>query len=140
MALICNRDRRYFRRHSWPEIRAKETLRVLAVFYVLSALVGRLPWNWDALLVAPFSAVSHRRLVCARSGVFVGACSGPEVVAAVGMFQIKHRDWNPARLSLEFWNRRASASSRPNALQFGVAAIRQCYFLVMLLAFRRARA
>src|ERR1700687_1318552 len=33
---------------------ARETLRVLAVFYVLSALGGAFAWNWDALLLARF--------------------------------------------------------------------------------------
>src|ERR1700740_3742356 len=33
---------------------ARETLRMLAVFYVLSALGCAFAWNWDALLLARF--------------------------------------------------------------------------------------
>src|SRR3982074_2332929 len=36
------------------EYGARETLRVLAVFYVLSALGCAFAWNWDTLLLARF--------------------------------------------------------------------------------------
>src|SRR6266478_5310024 len=68
---------------------ARETLRVLAVFYVLSALGCAFAWNWDTLLVARF-----------LGGLGIGGSSvlGPVYIAElaparirgrlVGMFQI----------------------------------------------------
>jgi MFS transporter, SP family, arabinose:H+ symporter len=112
---------------------ARETLRVLAVFYVLSALGCAFAWNWDALLLARF-----------LGGLGIGGSSvlGPVYIAElapakirgrlVGMFQINIvigillaylSNFTIARLNLGGYEWR---------WQFGVAALPAFLFLVML--------
>src|ERR1700726_2277458 len=114
---------------------ARETLRVLAVFYVLSALGCAFAWNWHALLLARF-----------LGGLGIGGPSvlGPVYIAElapakirgrlVGMFQINIvigillaylSNYAIARLGL------GAAEWR---WQFGVAAFPAVLFLVMLFA------
>src|SRR5260221_4956362 len=61
---------------------ARETLRVLAVFYVLSALGCAFAWNWDALLLARF-----------LGGVGIGGLSvlGPGFIAEMAPARIPGR-------------------------------------------------
>jgi len=111
----------------------RETLRVLAVFYVLSALGCAFAWNWYALLAARFIG-----------GLGIGGSSvlGPVYIAElapaklrgrlVGLFQINvvigillayFSNYCIARLGL------GAAEWR---WQFGVAALPAVLFLVML--------
>src|SRR6266404_5375489 len=112
---------------------ARETLRVLAVFYVLSALGCAFAWNWDTLLLARF-----------LGGLGIGGSSvlGPVYIAElapakirgrlVGLFQINvvigillayFSNYCIARLGLGVVEWR---------WQFGVAALPAVLFLVML--------
>src|SRR6202043_1638630 len=112
---------------------ARQTLRVLAVFYVLSALGCAFAWNWDILLLARF-----------LGGLGIGGSSvlGPVYIAElapakirgrlVGMFQINIvigillaylSNYAIARLGL------GAAEWR---WQFGIAAFPAALFLVML--------
>ena len=111
----------------------RETLRVLAVFYVLSALGCALAWNWPALLVARF-----------LGGLGIGGSSvlGPVYIAElaparlrgrlVGLFQINvvigillayFSNFCIARMGLDAFEWR---------WQFGVAALPAVLFLALL--------
>src|SRR5258705_4091621 len=61
---------------------ARETLRVLAVFYVLSALGCAFAWNWHALLLARF-----------LGGLGIGGSSvlGPVYIAELAPAKIRGR-------------------------------------------------
>jgi SP family arabinose:H+ symporter-like MFS transporter len=112
---------------------ARETLRVLAVFYVLSALGCAFAWNWETLLLARF-----------LGGLGIGGSSvlGPVYIAElapakirgrlVGMFQINI----VIGILLAYLSNFAIASLGLGATewrwQFGVAAIPAVLFLVML--------
>ena len=84
----------------------RETLRVLAVFYVMSALGCAFAWNWDALLVARFIG-----------GLGIGGSSvlGPVYIAGIGArenrgtarryFPDQHRDRHSARLFFQLSHR-----------------------------------
>src|SRR6266404_4242664 len=112
---------------------ARETLRVLAVFYVLSALGCAFAWNWETLLLA--------RLL---GGLGIGGSSvlGPVYIAElapakirgrlVGMFQINI----VIGILLAYLSNFAIAQIGLGATewrwQFGVAAIPALLFLVML--------
>ncbi len=112
---------------------ARETLRVLAVFYVLSALGCAFAWNWETLLLARF-----------LGGLGIGGSSvlGPVYIAElapakirgrlVGMFQINI----VIGILLAYLSNFAIAQLGLGATewrwQFGVAAIPAVLFLVML--------
>ena len=112
---------------------ARETLRVLAVFYVLSALGCAFAWNWDTLLLARF-----------LGGLGIGGSSvlGPVYIAElapakirgrlVGMFQINI----VIGILLAYLSNFLIAQQRLGATewrwQFGVAALPAVLFLVML--------
>src|SRR5216683_5715441 len=112
---------------------ARETLRVLAVFYVLSALGCAFAWNWDTLLLARF-----------LGGLGIGGSSvlGPVYIAElaparirgrlVGMFQINI----VIGILLAYLSNFVIARQRLGAVewrwQFGVAALPAVLFLVML--------
>ncbi len=117
----------------------RETLRVLAVFYVISALGCAFAWNWPSLLVA--------RLI---GGLGIGGSSvlGPVYIAElapaklrgrlVGLFQINvvigillayFSNYSIARLGL------GAAEWR---WQFGVAAVPAVLFLVLLFGIPRS--
>ena len=117
----------------------RETLRVLAVFYVLSALGCAFAWNWPSLLIA--------RLI---GGLGIGGSSvlGPVYIAElapaklrgrlVGLFQINvvigillayFSNYIIARLGL------GAAEWR---WQFGVAAVPAVLFLVLLFGIPRS--
>src|SRR6266446_1563418 len=117
----------------------RETLRVLAVFYVISALGCAFAWNWPSLLVA--------RLI---GGLGIGGSSvlGPVYIAElapaklrgrlVGVFQINvvigillayFSNYSIARLGL------GAAEWR---WQFGVAAVPAVLFLVLLFGIPRS--
>ena len=112
---------------------ARETLRVLAVFYVLSALGCAFAWNWDALLVARF-----------LGGLGIGGSSvlGPVYIAElaparirgrlVGMFQINIVIGILLAYLSNFWIARLGFGNAEWRWQFGVAAVPAILFLVML--------
>jgi len=112
----------------------RETLRVLAVFYVLSALGCAFAWNWYALLAARFIG-----------GLGIGGSSvlGPVYIAElapakmrgrlVGLFQINV----VIGILLAYFSNYCIAQMGLGAAewrwQFGVAALPAALFLVMLL-------
>src|SRR5260370_11722079 len=112
---------------------ARETLRVLAVFYVLSALGCAFAWNWETLLLARF-----------LGGLGIGGSSvlGPVYIAElapakirgrlVGMFQINI----VIGILLAYLSNFAIAQLGLGATewrwQFGVAGDPAVLFLVML--------
>src|SRR5882672_7412156 len=104
---------------------ARETLRVLAVFYVLSALGCAFAWNWDALLVARF-----------LGGLGIGGSSvlGPARIRGrlVGMFQINIVIGILLAYLSNFGIARLGLGAAEWRWQFGVAAIPAVLFLVML--------
>jgi sugar porter (SP) family MFS transporter len=118
---------------------ARETLRVLAIFYVLSALGCAFAWNWDALLLARF-----------LGGLGIGGSSvlGPVYIAElaparirgrlVGMFQINI----VIGILLAYLSNFVIASQGLGAAewrwQFGVAAVPAALFLVMLFGIPRS--
>src|SRR5689334_7482201 len=112
---------------------ARETLRVLAVFYVLSALGCAFAWNWYALLIARF-----------LGGLGIGGSSvlGPVYIAElaparirgrlVGMFQINIVIGILLAYLSNFAIARLGLGATEWRWQFGVAAIPAALFLVML--------
>jgi len=114
---------------------ARETLRVLAVFYVLSALGCAFAWNWDSLLLARF-----------LGGLGIGGSSvlGPVYIAElaparirgrlVGMFQINIVIGILLAYLSNFVIARQGLGAVEWRWQFGVAALPAVLFLVMLFA------
>jgi sugar porter (SP) family MFS transporter len=114
---------------------ARETLRVLAIFYVLSALGCAFAWNWDTLLLARF-----------LGGLGIGGSSvlGPVYIAElaparirgrlVGMFQINIVIGILLAYLSNFVIARQGLGSVEWRWQFGVAALPAALFLVMLFA------
>jgi sugar porter (SP) family MFS transporter len=112
---------------------ARETLRVLAVFYVLSALGCAFAWSWDTLLVARF-----------LGGLGIGGSSvlGPVYIAElaparirgrlVGMFQINIVIGILLAYLSNFVIARQGLGAVEWRWQFGVAALPAVLFLVML--------
>ena len=112
---------------------ARETLRVLAVFYVLSALGCAFAWNWDTLLLARF-----------LGGLGIGGSSvlGPVYIAElaparirgrlVGMFQINIVIGILLAYLSNFVIARQGLGAVEWRWQFGVAALPAVLFLVML--------
>src|SRR5467141_671486 len=112
---------------------ARETLRVLAVFYVLSALGCAFAWSWDTLLVARF-----------LGGLGIGGSSvlGPVYIAElaparirgrlVGMFQINIVIGILLAYLSNFGIARQGLGAVEWRWQFGVAALPAVLFLVML--------
>jgi MFS transporter, SP family, arabinose:H+ symporter len=112
---------------------ARETLRVLAIFYVLSALGCAFAWNWDALLLARF-----------LGGLGIGGSSvlGPVYIAElaparirgrlVGMFQINIVIGILLAYLSNFVIARQGLGAIEWRWQFGVAALPAVLFLVML--------
>jgi sugar porter (SP) family MFS transporter len=112
---------------------ARETLRVLAIFYVLSALGCALAWSWDTLLVARF-----------LGGLGIGGSSvlGPVYIAElaparirgrlVGMFQINIVIGILLAYLSNFVIARQGLGAVEWRWQFGVAALPAALFLVML--------
>ena len=112
---------------------ARETLRVLAIFYVLSALGCAFAWNWDTLLLARF-----------LGGLGIGGSSvlGPVYIAElapakirgrlVGMFQINIVIGILLAYLSNFVIARQGLGAAEWRWQFGVAALPAVLFLVML--------
>src|ERR1700687_608442 len=112
---------------------ARETLRVLAIFYVLSALGCAFAWNWDTLLLARF-----------LGGLGIGGSSvlGPVYIAElaparirgrlVGMFQINIVIGILLAYLSNFLIARQGLGGTEWRWQFGVAALPAVLFLVML--------
>src|SRR5467141_2770943 len=112
---------------------ARETLRVLAVFYVLSALGCAFAWNWEVLLLARF-----------LGGLGIGGSSvlGPVYIAElaparirgrlVGMFQINIVIGILLAYLSNFVIARQGLGAVEWRWQFGVAALPAVLFLVML--------
>jgi MFS transporter, SP family, arabinose:H+ symporter len=112
---------------------ARETLRVLAVFYVLSALGCAFAWNWDSLLLARF-----------LGGLGIGGSSvlGPVYIAElaparirgrlVGMFQINIVIGILLAYLSNFVIARQGLGAVEWRWQFGVAALPAILFLIML--------
>src|ERR1700731_3470254 len=112
---------------------ARETLRVLAVFYVLSALGCAFAWNWEVLLLARF-----------LGGLGIGGSSvlGPVYIAElaparirgrlVGMFQINIVIGILLAYLSNFAIARLGLGATEWRWQFGVAAFPAVLFLVML--------
>jgi len=112
---------------------ARETLRVLAIFYVLSALGCAFAWNWDTLLLARF-----------LGGLGIGGSSvlGPVYIAElaparirgrlVGMFQINIVIGILLAYLSNFIIARQGLGVVEWRWQFGVAALPAILFLVML--------
>ena len=112
---------------------ARETLRVLALFYVLSALGCAFAWNWDSLLLARF-----------LGGLGIGGSSvlGPVYIAElapakirgrlVGMFQINIVIGILLAYLSNFAIARLGLGGTEWRWQFGVAALPALLFLVML--------
>ena len=111
----------------------RETLRVLAVFYVLSALGCAFAWNWYALLAARFIG-----------GLGIGGSSvlGPVYIAElapakmrgrlVGLFQINVVIGILLAYFSNYCIARMGLGSVEWRWQFGVAALPAVLFLVML--------
>jgi MFS transporter, SP family, arabinose:H+ symporter len=112
---------------------ARETLRVLAVFYVLSALGCAFAWSWPVLLVARF-----------LGGLGIGGSSvlGPVYIAElaparirgrlVGMFQINIVIGILLAYLSNFLIARQGLGAAEWRWQFGVATLPAVLFLVML--------
>jgi MFS transporter, SP family, arabinose:H+ symporter len=112
---------------------ARETLRVLAVFYVLSALGCAFAWSWGTLLLARF-----------LGGLGIGGSSvlGPVYIAElaparirgrlVGMFQINIVIGILLAYLSNFAIARLALGATEWRWQFGVAALPAVLFLVML--------
>jgi len=112
---------------------ARETLRVLAVFYVLSALGCAFAWNWEMLLLARF-----------LGGLGIGGSSvlGPVYIAElaparirgrlVGMFQINIVIGILLAYLSNFVIARQGLGAAEWRWQFGVATLPAILFLVML--------
>jgi SP family arabinose:H+ symporter-like MFS transporter len=112
---------------------ARETLRLLAVFYVLSALGCAFAWNWHTLLIARF-----------LGGLGIGGSSvlGPVYIAElaparirgrlVGMFQINIVIGILLAYLSNFLIARQALGAMEWRWQFGVAALPAVLFLVML--------
>src|SRR6202048_3799823 len=112
---------------------ARETLRVLAVFYVLSALGCAFAWNWEVLLLARF-----------LGGLGIGGSSvlGPVYIAElaparirgrlVGIFQVKIVIGILLAYLSNFAIARLGLGATEWRWQFGVAVLPRVLFLVML--------
>ena len=112
---------------------ARETLRVLAIFYVLSALGCAFAWNWDTLLSARF-----------LGGLGIGGSSvlGPVYIAElaparirgrlVGMFQINIVIGILLAYLSNFVIARQGLGAVEWRWQFGIAALPAVLFMVML--------
>src|ERR1700738_1636094 len=115
---------------------ARETLRVLAVFYVLSALGCAFAWNWHALLIARF-----------LGGLGIGGSSvlGPVYIAELAPAKIRGRLVGVFQINivigilLAYLSNYAIAQRGLGAAewrwQFGVAEFPAVLFFVMLFAF-----
>jgi SP family arabinose:H+ symporter-like MFS transporter len=111
----------------------RETLRVLAVFYVISALGCAFAWNWDALLVARFIG-----------GLGIGGSSvlGPVYIAElapaktrgrlVGTFQINIVIGILLAYFSNYCIGRLGLGAAEWRWQLGIAAIPAALFLVLL--------
>jgi MFS transporter, SP family, arabinose:H+ symporter len=112
---------------------ARETLRVLAAFYVISALGCAFAWNWDVLLAARFIG-----------GLGIGGSSvlGPVYIAElaparlrgrlVGLFQINIVVGILLAYLSNFLIARLALGSTEWRWQFGVAAAPAILFFVLL--------
>jgi sugar porter (SP) family MFS transporter len=114
---------------------ARETLRVLAAFYVLSAIGCAFAWNWEVLLVARFIG-----------GLGIGGSSvlGPVYIAELAPAKMRGRLVGAFQINivigilLAYLSNYAIARLGMGAAewrwQFGVAAFPAVLFLVMLFA------
>ena len=114
---------------------ARETLRVLAAFYVLSAIGCAFAWNWEVLLVARFIG-----------GLGIGGSSvlGPVYIAELAPAKMRGRLVGAFQINivigilLAYLSNYAIARLGLGAAewrwQFGVAAFPAVLFLVMLFA------
>src|SRR5229473_2048477 len=112
---------------------ARETLRVLAVFYVLSALGCAFAWSWDTLLLARF-----------LGGLGIGGSSvlGPVYIAELAPARIRGRLVGKFQINIvigillaylsNFVIARQGLGATEWRWQFGVAALPAVLFLVML--------
>ena len=114
---------------------ARETLRVLAAFYVLSAVGCAFAWNWEVLLVARF-----------LGGLGIGGSSvlGPVYIAELAPAKMRGRLVGAFQINIVIGILLAYLSNYAIAQrglgtaewrwQFGVAAFPAVLFLVMLFA------
>jgi len=114
---------------------ARETLRVLAAFYVLSAVGCAFAWNWEVLLVARF-----------LGGLGIGGSSvlGPVYIAELAPAKMRGRLVGAFQINIVIGILLAYLSNYTIAQrglgaaewrwQFGVAAFPAVLFLVMLFA------
>ena len=114
---------------------ARETLRVLAAFYVLSAIGCAFAWNWEVLLVARFIG-----------GLGIGGSSvlGPVYIAELAPAKMRGRLVGAFQINIVIGILLAYLSNYAIARlglggaewrwQFGVAAFPAILFLVMLFA------
>jgi SP family arabinose:H+ symporter-like MFS transporter len=101
----------------------RETLRITAVFYVISALGCMLAWNWDRCWSSASSAASASALVGARPGLHHRA--GPSQVARTHGRHLpgQCRGRHPARLCFELRHSPLHLGAWEWRVQLGVAAI-----------------
>jgi MFS transporter, SP family, arabinose:H+ symporter len=111
----------------------RETLRVLAVFYVLSALGCAFAWNWDSLLVARFIG-----------GLGIGGSSvlGPVYIAELAPAKIRGRLVGTFQINIvigillaylsNYLIGRIGLGAAEWRWQLGIAAIPAFLFLVLL--------
>jgi sugar porter (SP) family MFS transporter len=114
---------------------ARETLRVLAAFYVLSAVGCAFAWNWEVLLVARFIG-----------GLGIGGSSvlGPVYIAELAPARMRGRLVGAFQINIvigillaylsNFAIARQGLGAAEWRWQFGVAAFPAVLFLVMLFA------
>jgi sugar porter (SP) family MFS transporter len=117
----------------------RETLRITAVFYVISAIGCMLAWNWDALLVFRF-----------LGGLGIGASSvlGPVYITElspakwrgrmVGTFQVNVVVGILLAYASNFFIRTLHLGAWEWRVQLGVAAVPAIFFLILLFGIPRS--
>ncbi len=112
---------------------ARETLRVLAVFYVLSALGCAFAWSWDTLLLARFLGGLGIGGSSVLGPVYIAELAPPRIRGRlVGMFQINIVIGILLAYLSNFVIARQGLGAVEWRWQFGVAALPAVLFLVML--------
>src|SRR5216684_1711845 len=112
---------------------ARETLRVLAVFYVLSALGCAFAWSWDTLLLARFLGGLGIGGSSVLGPVYIAELAPPRIRGRlVGMFQINIVIGILLAYLSNFVIARQGLGAVEWRWQFGVAALPDVLFLVML--------
>jgi MFS transporter, SP family, arabinose:H+ symporter len=112
---------------------ARETLRVLAVFYVLSALGCAFAWNWHVLLLARFLGGLGIGGSSVLGPVYIAELAPPKIRGRlVGMFQINIVIGILLAYLSNFGIARLGLGASEWRWQFGIAALPAVLFLVML--------